>query len=532
MAGWLPLVTYLQAWQPVTKPIVSGAAPRMPISKAGRGSLDPASFVQPAGRPMETTPGTPRSPRTCSGSTRFDRCRSAIAPPRSPSSSVLRSPRPIRPSCASGCARSASRPSSSAPATAPSSTGSRAATATIARSSTRLFSRIAPADRPAADRFLRGSGRRGRATSVPCRRRARVARRRRVRDPGPAEGGDRPRRARGRGGLLPRRSLPRRAALRRERAPGDADRRRRAVGGVGGGAAARAPPRRSRRVHRGRRRRRPHRAQGRPAPSGRRRRTAGAAQPHARARARGGPRTSPPRPGRSTSFPRGSSARTWWSPRSRPRRRSLTPERLALARRARAERPLTLVDLSLPRAIDPACATVAAVSLHDLSGLEQIVTANRERREHEIPRVEAVLGARAARLRRRLPRVRARPLLAELETSRRAHPARGALGRSRRRHRRRHARSHHAPAGRPPAPRARASALRQGGTLDPHHAHVVRSLFGLASGSRAPPGPGRRTVSRIVGTRIGTRASALARWRDRWRSSACGARSIPASRSR
>src|SRR5262249_9201370 len=55
-------------------------------------------------------------------------------------------------------------------------------------------------------------------------------------------------------------------------------------------------------------------------------------------------------------------------------------------------RPLMLVDLSLPRAIDPRCAEIPGVTVHNLSDLEQVVSTNRERREQEIPRVETLLG--------------------------------------------------------------------------------------------------------------------------------------------
>ncbi|HXS83521.1 MAG TPA: glutamyl-tRNA reductase [Methylomirabilota bacterium] len=53
--------------------------------------------------------------------------------------------------------------------------------------------------------------------------------------------------------------------------------------------------------------------------------------------------------------------------------------------------PLTLIDLSLPRAIDPGCAAFPGVQLHNLADLEGVVTANRKRRETDIPRVEILL---------------------------------------------------------------------------------------------------------------------------------------------
>lgn len=76
--------------------------------------------------------------------------------------------------------------------------------------------------------------------------------------------------------------------------------------------------------------------------------------------------------------------------------------------------PLVLIDVSLPRAIDSACATLAGVVLHDLSGLEEIVTHNRARREREIPRVTALLEQELRMFATQARESTVRPLVAEL----------------------------------------------------------------------------------------------------------------------
>jgi len=70
----------------------------------------------------------------------------------------------------------------------------------------------------------------------------------------------------------------------------------------------------------------------------------------------------------------------------------------AHARRART--PLTLVDLSLPRAVDPACAELSGVRVLNLADLEQVVAANRSRREAEIPRVRSIVARELDQLER------------------------------------------------------------------------------------------------------------------------------------
>ncbi len=77
-------------------------------------------------------------------------------------------------------------------------------------------------------------------------------------------------------------------------------------------------------------------------------------------------------------------------------------------------RARVLLDLSLPRAIDPGCARLPGVVYHDLSGLEQIVAHNRARREREIPRVETLLARELKIFEAQARESSVRPVLTEL----------------------------------------------------------------------------------------------------------------------
>ncbi len=94
--------------------------------------------------------------------------------------------------------------------------------------------------------------------------------------------------------------------------------------------------------------------------------------------------------------------------------RPLITAPMVRASRAGSRDPLVLIDVSLPRVIDPACATLGGVLLHDLSGLEEIVAHNRTRREHEIPRVTALLEHELALFASQARESTVRPLVAEL----------------------------------------------------------------------------------------------------------------------
>jgi glutamyl-tRNA reductase len=71
---------------------------------------------------------------------------------------------------------------------------------------------------------------------------------------------------------------------------------------------------------------------------------------------------------------------------------------------ARAGRPITIVDLSMPAAIEPA--DLAGVRWFDLAAVERDVAADRQRRAAEVPKVEAVLARELGMLERRASRRR------------------------------------------------------------------------------------------------------------------------------
>ncbi|MCW2922654.1 MAG: glutamyl-tRNA reductase [Thermoleophilia bacterium] len=63
-------------------------------------------------------------------------------------------------------------------------------------------------------------------------------------------------------------------------------------------------------------------------------------------------------------------------------------ERIAAAMEARGGRPLVLVDLAVPRDIDPECGTIPGVHVFDLDDLERVVSETLEVRTDEVEAVE------------------------------------------------------------------------------------------------------------------------------------------------
>ena len=75
----------------------------------------------------------------------------------------------------------------------------------------------------------------------------------------------------------------------------------------------------------------------------------------------------------------------------------ITRRMVAKARAGRGARPLVLIDIALPRDVEPAVNELEGVFVHDMSALESIVERNRERRRREIPRVEAIVAEEVER---------------------------------------------------------------------------------------------------------------------------------------
>jgi glutamyl-tRNA reductase len=63
------------------------------------------------------------------------------------------------------------------------------------------------------------------------------------------------------------------------------------------------------------------------------------------------------------------------------------------AMRTRGDRPLCILDIALPRDVDPSVGTLDNVFLYDLDDLKSVVAANLERRREEMPSAEQVIAA-------------------------------------------------------------------------------------------------------------------------------------------
>jgi glutamyl-tRNA reductase len=82
--------------------------------------------------------------------------------------------------------------------------------------------------------------------------------------------------------------------------------------------------------------------------------------------------------------------------------------------RARDDRPLLLIDIAVPRDIEPECREVRGVTLHDIDDFQQIVERNTSGRESEARRAEPILDAEQDRFEHWLASLEVVPTVASL----------------------------------------------------------------------------------------------------------------------
>jgi glutamyl-tRNA reductase len=93
----------------------------------------------------------------------------------------------------------------------------------------------------------------------------------------------------------------------------------------------------------------------------------------------------------------------------------ITRHHLAEARLARRSRPLLVVDLGVPRNVEPAAGKVENVFLHTLDSLEHLIQRNLKRRKEEVPRAEEIVDEELAHFHGWYRSLQAEPLIAQLQ---------------------------------------------------------------------------------------------------------------------
>ena len=89
-------------------------------------------------------------------------------------------------------------------------------------------------------------------------------------------------------------------------------------------------------------------------------------------------------------------------------------EELELVMRQREGRSLLLIDIAVPRDVDPACAELDGVSLYDIDDLQAVVARNISTREGEVPRAEEIVEEEIRRFARWLGQLDALPTVSAL----------------------------------------------------------------------------------------------------------------------
>jgi glutamyl-tRNA reductase len=93
------------------------------------------------------------------------------------------------------------------------------------------------------------------------------------------------------------------------------------------------------------------------------------------------------------------------------------PDGLREVMESRPERPLLIIDLAVPRDVDPGCREIGGVSLHDVDDVQAMVERNASGREAEARRAESVLETEHAAFERWLGSLEVLPTVAALRES-------------------------------------------------------------------------------------------------------------------
>jgi glutamyl-tRNA reductase len=92
----------------------------------------------------------------------------------------------------------------------------------------------------------------------------------------------------------------------------------------------------------------------------------------------------------------------------------VTADAVALAMKGRRHRSLCLIDLAVPRNVDPACGGLGDVYAYDVDDMEKVVTQTQEARRSEAIRAEAIVEAEVMAFTKEREARAALPVLAQL----------------------------------------------------------------------------------------------------------------------
>jgi len=93
----------------------------------------------------------------------------------------------------------------------------------------------------------------------------------------------------------------------------------------------------------------------------------------------------------------------------------LTRRQIQQAMSRRPGRPLLVVDLGVPRNVEPSASRVENVFLHTIDSLDHLIQRNLKRRKEEAPRVEEIIDQELAHFRTWFRGLEAEPLIARLQ---------------------------------------------------------------------------------------------------------------------